>query len=326
VSDLSNTPAGEEQPPYVPPTAGSQLRAAREAAGLDIDVVAQHLKLAPRQVRALEDDDYAALPGRTFVRGFVRNYARLLQLDTDDVVALLPGADVAPSLERPTITPSGRPMGHLPADAPVRRTWTRWVIPLALIAIVIAAGVYEFRRASGDTRRTTVDKSAAATVPGGASSTASLPNPLTSASEPAATNASAGDAAGTSAAGAPSTPGMVADNATAAGAPAVVPANATAPAATATSLPGAVGSSAAPAGEPMLVLTFRRSSWVQVKDRNGTTLLAQTAPAGSTQAVSGALPLDLVIGNAPDVQVTFRGQPVDLAPHVRANVARISLK
>ena len=45
-------------------TAGTRLRTAREAAGLSIDAVAQQLKLAPRQVQALEDDDWERLPGR----------------------------------------------------------------------------------------------------------------------------------------------------------------------------------------------------------------------------------------------------------------------
>jgi len=66
---------------------GAALRAAREAAGLSADAVAQQLKLHPRQVRAIEEDDYGRLPGRTFVRGFVRNYARLVNLDADAIVA-----------------------------------------------------------------------------------------------------------------------------------------------------------------------------------------------------------------------------------------------
>src|SRR5690349_18069923 len=81
------------------PTAGDQLRAARESHGLSIDTVAQHLKLAPRQVRALEDGDYAQLPGRTFIRGFARNYARLMQLDSDAIVAALPDAQQVPALD-----------------------------------------------------------------------------------------------------------------------------------------------------------------------------------------------------------------------------------
>jgi cytoskeleton protein RodZ len=73
--------------PGTPPAAdpggpGARLRSAREHAGLSLDQVAQALKLAPRQVKALEDEDFAQLPGRTFARGFVRNYARLLGLDS----------------------------------------------------------------------------------------------------------------------------------------------------------------------------------------------------------------------------------------------------
>ena len=59
-------------PPPPPPIMGpgARLKAAREDAGLSVDQVAQQLKLAPRQVRALEEEDFAQLPGRTFARGF----------------------------------------------------------------------------------------------------------------------------------------------------------------------------------------------------------------------------------------------------------------
>ena len=66
------------------------MAGAREAAGLSIDAVAQQLKLAPRQVKALEEDDFAQLPGRTFIRGFMRNYARLVRLDPEALLASLP--------------------------------------------------------------------------------------------------------------------------------------------------------------------------------------------------------------------------------------------
>lgn len=70
---------------------GARLRAARVAANLTIEEVAHSLKFSPRQIERLEADDYAALPGGTIVRGFVRNYARLLKLDAD---ALLRELDV----------------------------------------------------------------------------------------------------------------------------------------------------------------------------------------------------------------------------------------
>ncbi len=84
-------------------TAGTRLRDARVAAGLSIDAVAQQLKLAPRQVVALEECDFAALPGRTFVRGFVRNYARLLRLDAVALLEALPDPDAAPGMSEPSL-------------------------------------------------------------------------------------------------------------------------------------------------------------------------------------------------------------------------------
>ena len=48
-------------------------------------------------------------------------------------------------------------------------------------------------------------------------------------------------------------------------------------------------------------------------------------PGGSTQTVAGAPPLELVIGNAADVGVKYKGKPVDLVPHTRQNIARFTI-
>ena len=117
-------------PPNDAAAAGALLRAAREAAGLSVAAVAQQLKLAPRQVAALEEGDFTKLPGRTFVRGFMRNYARLLQLDSDAVLAALPENVAAPSLEHPSLAPTPRPMGELPAEVHAKPNPARWAIPL----------------------------------------------------------------------------------------------------------------------------------------------------------------------------------------------------
>src|SRR5690606_11494862 len=125
------------------PTAGALLAQARHAAGLTVDGVASQLKLAPRQVVAIERDDFGSLPGRTFVRGFVRNYARLLKLDVDAVLAALPGEGAAPALERPTLGATSRAIGELPSERTARPSIARWAIPLALAAIVAVAAYYE---------------------------------------------------------------------------------------------------------------------------------------------------------------------------------------
>lgn len=70
-----------------PLTAGARLAQARHERGLSVADAAAKLRIAPRQIEALEADDYARLPGHTIARGFVRNYARLLQLEPESVLA-----------------------------------------------------------------------------------------------------------------------------------------------------------------------------------------------------------------------------------------------
>jgi cytoskeleton protein RodZ len=161
-------------------TAGVLLRRAREAADLSIDAVAQQLKLAPRQVKALEDCDFTALPGRTFVRGFIRNYARLLRLDPDATLAALPGAEAA--LERPSLTPAPRTIGEIPRDELRRNPVARIAIPLALVAIVAVAIAYEWARPDADARKSVTEKRVPApglATPAAPAPTGTpLPNPL----------------------------------------------------------------------------------------------------------------------------------------------------
>lgn len=69
-----------------PRSPGALLRSAREAAGLSIEQVAEKLHLLQSVVSSLEKDCYERIRGDTFVRGYIRNYARLVGIDGDEVV------------------------------------------------------------------------------------------------------------------------------------------------------------------------------------------------------------------------------------------------
>ena len=71
----------------VAPSPGRMLRDAREAAGLSLPEVADAMYMTVHYVKALERDDYAKLPGLTFVKGYCKAYARYLNLDVDSVLA-----------------------------------------------------------------------------------------------------------------------------------------------------------------------------------------------------------------------------------------------
>lgn len=77
----TSTPSGNDRL-----SIGARLVAAREASGLDIRAVANELHLDLAIIEALENDDTAALPAAIFVKGYLRNYARLVGLSEEEIV------------------------------------------------------------------------------------------------------------------------------------------------------------------------------------------------------------------------------------------------
>lgn len=71
---------------------GHVLRNARVARGLSTEDVSRQLRISVRQVEAIEKEDFDKLPGRTFLRGFVRNYANFVQLESAPLLESLPGS------------------------------------------------------------------------------------------------------------------------------------------------------------------------------------------------------------------------------------------
>jgi len=73
--------------PAAEPSPGETVRSVREARGLSQAQVAEALHLTVHFVNALENDHYKKLPGRTFVKGYFKSYARLLQIDAVELVS-----------------------------------------------------------------------------------------------------------------------------------------------------------------------------------------------------------------------------------------------
>lgn len=107
-SKLENA-AGDIAAPAQPANAtGMLLRSTREAQGLSVGDIANRLRMGVKQVSALEAGDYPALPTGTFLRGFVRNYAKTLNLSVDEVLATLEKdhASARPLKATPVVVPS----------------------------------------------------------------------------------------------------------------------------------------------------------------------------------------------------------------------------
>ena len=286
-------------------SAGVLLAQARQTAGLSVDDVAGQLKLAPRQVAAIERDDFASLPGRTFVRGFIRNYARLVKLDVDTVLAAIPDDGTAQTPERALSTATGRSIGEIPRDSRPRPGMARWMVPLVLAAIVAVAAFYEFARPPAPVGAPAAQVEPVAPAPPPSTPSSTVPSP---ADESAAPAGSAGAVIGSTPPATSELPNPLAGGT-----------------ATATDA-GNAARAAAPPARGQLTLAFRGTSWLEVRDRTGTVVLSMTGTAGTTHDVAVSPPGELVLGNAAAVDATWRGKSVDLASYTKQNVARVRLE
>ena len=267
---------------------GQELASAREARGLALADVAQQLKFAPRQLEALEQERFEALPGATFVRGMVRNYARLLKVDPDPLLERIASRTEAPDSNRL----AARYHQPVPfSDSARRSTFVYLGLSLGVLVLVGAVG-FQWHQ-----ERTTAAKSAAKSQK--AQSVAKAPGPVPAPPPREVKRASAPVA--------PIAPQRVSDDRSEEKtiAPAAVP--------------------APRAGPHRLVVRTEEEAWIEIKDAADRMLVSSLNPPGSERVVRGRPPYTVVIGNASSVRVTYDDKPVDLAPHTRADVARLTI-
>jgi cytoskeleton protein RodZ len=97
------------------------------------------------------------------------------------------------------------------------------------------------------------------------------------------------------------------------------------PAVVAAVTPPAAGSASDTGSTKRIVMKFDRTSWVEIRGRNGKVLTSQLNAGGTEQTIEGRPPFALVIGNAQHVRLSYDDKPIDLAPHVKVEVARFTL-
>ncbi len=286
---------------------GATLRAAREAQGLTVVDVAERVKFSVRQVEALEADDAAHLPQGTFLRGFVRSYARVLNLDESALLGVLPSrtephTDVAEA-------PSGGEV--FPSTESARRKSAYLLLGALAVALVLASFVWSHRE-SPKPETIVLEE-------------VRLPD-VTAASAPvvAVSEVIAASAVQPIAAPAKHVEPVVT---TVAKPKAVAPVPVTAPVAV-----------PLVSGKPEVALeqlkkrpihiVFSEEAWMEITDTNGDVLLSRMNPAGSEKWIGGGrrAPYQVAIGKASAVRIYYKGREVDLSQHKQTGLVRLVLE
>jgi cytoskeleton protein RodZ len=305
---------------------GATLREARENMGMSVEEVAIRLKFAPRQITALEEENFERLPELTFVRGFVRSYARLLQIAEAPLLEALPGAPVQEAV------PVKRAREDvLPGDSGTRKQNLIWLAGALAVAVVIVFLAWKYdageampkpatgAKTGAEVKPATETQIGTATQPGGEHKVG--PEAQTGTETQTGSETKAGPVmqpAKESVATAPALPGT---SVIAAAKPAARKAS---PASAVSANNEAVPRKQRPA-RPVR-LEFDEDSWVEIKDGNGKILLSMLGKQGTSQSVSGSPPFSVTIGNAKGVRVYYKDEALDLGTHADQDVARLRLE
>jgi cytoskeleton protein RodZ len=260
---------------------GTLLARAREEQGLALADIAQQLKFAPRQLEALEEERFEELPGLTFARGMVRNYARLLKLDAEPLLD-----EVSQRFDTPDANQLAQRFRQpVPfSDSGKRSTLAYLGVSIGILAVV--GGIaFQWQQERAKLANEAL-VSASAPVPEAPRAPPLPPQQVAALNEPAP-------------------------------APAIrqeIPA------------PNEVVTVKSASGGHRIVLRCDEEAWLEVTDGLGRQLLSSLNPAGTERTLRGTPPFSVVIGNAQHVRVTYNDRAIDLAPHIRVQVARLTLK
>ena len=321
---------------------GLVFRTARDDAGMTQKQVADALHVEVAVVSALEEGRFRDLPMRPYARGYVRNYARILGLDADDLAQRFDAAD-ADRPEPSVVVPRHRVTPK--SELALRPLALGYAAIVAVLLVALGAVLWTAWRVQDwqfpflvddSVEPPTVELEPEAESPTGPPNVSPWPIVADSAVEDGTADAPAPASADETPA--PPVSAVAVTDASEAPAP---PASAVAgtdtddgPAPPASAVAG-TDTNTAPAttDDPAVVsdvvgeltLVFDDESWVSVDDAGGRQLFSDLVRDGRTVTVAGPVPLSVLVGNAPAVRVQFDGEPVDLGPFTRDNVARFEI-
>jgi len=284
---------------------GKMLREARERLGLSVADIAAQIKFAPRQIESLEADDFMRLPEAAFLRGFVRSYAKILQLDAQTLLEALPQSKATNS--EPISASANVPFPDVQTSQRQNQILLGAALLIAVLVAVFAAWHFTSPIKQPGVAKTETPVALPAELPV-VTDPQTLKQDTIEPKKPAEPKAR---------------PLPVAEK------PSSQPAKpAPVPAVQKIKPMDAKQYSDSATNIVKLHMLFDVESWAEIKDRDGNTLSARVHEPGSEMRLGGKPPLTLVVGRAGSVHLFKNGEPVDLKPFINSSseVARLTLE
>ncbi|MFT8211036.1 MAG: cytoskeleton protein RodZ [Symbiopectobacterium sp.] len=318
-----------------PATPGERLRQAREHMGLTQQTVAERLCLKVTTVREIEEGSTSPDLAPTFLRGYIRSYAKLVHLPESELLPVL-DKHVVPKIANVT-SMQGFALGKS------RKKRDGWLMSFTWLVVLVVLGLtgawwWQNYQVQQQEISSMVDHAAANTPDGSDGQTVvPLDNWGSQTIDLTQIAPAAPEGANTAASSVPvNTPAANTTPTTnTQSAPVTAPQanNGQQPSASAVTHPPVAADSTtptntAPAGDAgnTIAMTFSADCWLEVIDAAGKKLYSGVQRSGSALNLSGQAPYRLKIGAPAAVQIQYQGKPVDLSRFVRSNqIARLTL-
>ncbi|MCH4295427.1 DUF4115 domain-containing protein [Shewanella sp. 3B26] len=323
---------------------GVILKAAREARGMSVADVATALHLRPSIVKDIEADDFSNISSTTYVRGYVKNFARIVEADKQQVEACL--ARQAPGVSQPTMQSFSRKTVRQARDS--RYQMVTWLVIIILLALMVFWWLQTskfFNSAGVDFSKPTAEEVAASSAETASMGQIPIEERRLSSAEQSVNDSLANDQpasdllanesgaqelaaqvqAGEPAAAEQAQVQTQTQTSTQAPSDSGAQTNPATDAASVDAQNTQAGQSTPAAGQASVELALSADCWIQVKDASGKVLLADLRKAGQAVSLSGKAPFKLILGAPQAVTVTFNGEAVGLDEFPAGKVARFTL-
>ncbi|MFQ2500877.1 RodZ domain-containing protein [Aeromonas caviae] len=285
---------------------GQLLRNAREQLGWTREQVASRIHLRLTLIAAIEADTYDKHTSHTFIRGYLRAYAKLVGIPEETILAAYEKLGLTPpdNIDMQSFSRRSRQQAN---DS--RLKVVTWLVILVLIGLSVAWWWQSTaRRSAGDDALAATEMSATVNTP------ESNVAPAVEVAQPVLPAASDAVSTQVVVSGATATLPVVATDASAA-----VP----------TDVSGAVSTAEStttePAKAPQLKMSFTADCWLDVKDANGKTLFSGLKKANDELVLEGPEPLRFIIGAPMAVNLEYQGKSFDMSRYNNGRTARFSL-
>ena len=318
MSAATETALPQEVAPAAAVSAGALLRQARQAQGVALEDLAATLKVPVEKLQALEDEDWQRLPDVVFLRALAQTICRTLHLEAAPVLALLPQQKVTALAPQGGLNAPMRERG-VPSILATNTKHSPWPWVVLLLIVLGGGGYLGVQWMAPEWVR-----GVSTTVP--APSDPVGDSPLFSPAGP-----EEGDGGGMGNMGDVAQAGEVPTVQAAALMQPALPEEegaqpdfaAPAPAAEPAAAPAA---QAAASVSPVLRITAKGATWVQVLDAQQRLLIEKILQDGEVFSTSAPKPLTVAVGKADLATVEVNGAPFDLQAVARSNVARFEVK